>query len=195
MNSVPLQVVDGGKLPAQQRVLLQPAQPVQDKDGNVHHLPRFFYSVASWTDAHAVKLAEHFKLAELMMVDCREADVLFREFPHYVPCAITLLAGFLEGFRRAVESPVFVSANGGYRSPAHRRNLAKSTHCWGTAADIYRVGDNYLDNEKTIARYAGIAESLGMQVYVRPHTHGDDHLHIDLGYVTVTPRDCSDRMA
>lgn len=192
MNDVQLEIVDGRKLSDPLRSLLKPAQPVEDNDGNVHHLPRFFYAVGSWADANAIRLAEHFRLAELMTVDCREADVLFREFPHYVPCAITLLAGFLEGFRRAVESPVFVSANGGYRSPAHQRNLAKSTHCWATAADIYRVGDNWLDNEKTIARYAGIAESLGMQVYVRPYTQGDDHLHIDLGYVTVTPRDCSE---
>jgi hypothetical protein len=188
-----LQVIDARKLPNAHRALLQPSEGVEDERGNVHHLPRFFYAVQSWTDAHATKLADHFRLAELMMVDCREADLLFREFPHYVPCAITLLAGFLEGLRRAADAPVFVSANGGYRSPAHQRNLAKSTHCWGTAADIYRVGDTWLDDEKSITRYAGIAESLGMQVFVRPYSAGDDHLHIDLGYVTVTPRDCSER--
>jgi len=158
----------------------------------VHHLPRFFYAVESWADAHAIRVAEHFRLAELLMVDCREADPLFREFPHYVPCAITLLAGFLEGVRRAAGEPVFVAANGGYRSPAHQRNLAKSTHCWATAADIYRVGNTWLDNQKSIARYAATAESLGMQICVRPYVEGDDHLHIDLGYVTVTPRDCSE---
>jgi hypothetical protein len=188
-----LKVVDGRELPHEHRALLRPGEAVEDERGNAHHLPRFFYSVASWPDAHVTKLAEHFKLAELMMVDCREADLLFREFPHYVPCAITLLAGFLEGFRRAADAPVFVSANGGYRSPAHQRNLAKSTHCWATAADIYRVGDTWLDNEKSIARYANVAESLGMQVFVRPYTEGDDHLHIDLGFVTVTPRHCSER--
>lgn len=193
MIDAKLELIDGRNLPDEHRTLLQPGEPVEDETGNMHHLPRFFYAVASWSDAHAVRLADHFKLSELMMVDCREADLLFREFPHYVPCAITLLAGFLEGLRRAADAPVFVSANGGYRSPAHQRNLAKSTHCWGTAADIYRVGDTWLDNQKSITRYAGIAESLGMQVFARPYSEGDDHLHIDLGYVTVTPRDCSER--
>ncbi|HEV3410234.1 MAG TPA: hypothetical protein VG095_08060, partial [Chthoniobacterales bacterium] len=81
---------------------------------------------------------------------------------------------------------------GGYRSPAHQRNQHKSTHCWATAADIYRVGDTYLEDERSIRRYAQVAESLGAQVYVRPYAEGDDHLHIDLGFVTVTPRECSE---
>jgi hypothetical protein len=91
-----------------------------------------------------------------------------------------------------VDAVVFVSANGGYRSPAHRRNRTKSPHCWATAADIYRVGDNYLNDEKTIARYAEIADSLGAHVYVRPYSQGDDHLHIDLGPISMTPRDWSE---
>lgn len=192
MNEVELEVVDGLKLSDEYRALLRPGEGVEDERGRTHRLPRFFYAVASWPDAHKMRLAEHFKLAELMMVDCREADLLLRDFPHYVPCAVTLLAGFLEGFRRAADASVFVSANGGYRSPAHQRNLVKSTHCWATAADIYRVGDTHLETEKSISKYAAIAESLGMQVWVKPYEDGDDHLHIDLGYVTVTPRDCSE---
>ena len=192
MKDTTLAVVDGLTLSEQHRALLRPGEGVDDERGHIHRLPRFFYSVTSWADAKQVDVAEHFKLAELMLVDCREADPLLREFPHYVPCAVTLLAGYLEGLRRAVSAPVYVSANGGYRSPAHRRNLVKSTHCWATAADVYRVGDTYLDTEKSIARYANIAESLGVQVWVKPYERGDDHLHIDLGYVTVTPRDCSE---
>lgn len=188
-----LEVVDGRQLPEQYRALLRPGELVEDEGGHAHRLPRFFYAVGSWAEAKEIRLAEHFRLAELLIVDCREAGLLRREFPHYVPCAVTLLAGFLEGMRRAVEAPIFLSANGGYRSPAHQRNLRKSTHCWATAADIYRVGDTWLDHEKSINRYAGIAESLGRQVQVRPYTEGDDHLHLDLGYVTVTPRDCSER--
>ena len=61
-----------------------------------------------------------------------------------------------------------MGANGGYRSPAHRLNDS-SPHCWGTAADIYRVGDTYLDDEKSIPRYRDLAESLGPQVCVRRH--------------------------
>jgi len=192
MSGAAFKVVDGYTLPDEHRALLQPGEEVEDESGNVHHLPSFFYSIQSWREAHETRLAPHFKLAELMIVDCREADLLLREFPHYVPCAVSLLAGFLEGFRRATDAPVFISANGGYRSPAHQRNCAKSAHCWATAADVYRVGDTYLEDEKSIARYADVAQSLGVQVFVRPYSDGDDHLHIDLGFVTVTPRDCSE---
>lgn len=192
MSAGDLDVVDGLKLSAPHRKLLRPGEPVQDKAGIVHHLPRFFYSVPSWPAAHETRLAPHFKLAELMTVDCREADLLLREFPHFVPCAITLLAGFLEAFRRAADAVVFVSANGGYRSPAHRRNQKKSPHSWATAADIYRVGDTFLNDEKSITRYGEMAESLGQQVLARPYAEGDDHLHFDLGFVTVTPRECSE---
>ena len=126
------------------------------------------------------------------MVDCREADPLLREFPHYVPCAILLLARFLEDFRREVDGPVFVSANGGYRSPAHQIGEGKSVHAWATAADIYRIGDTYLDDEKSITRYGNIAASLGAEVFVRSYQPGDDHLQVDLGYLTLVPRECSE---
>jgi hypothetical protein len=127
-----------------------------------------------------------------MTVDALEADLLLQNFPHYVPCAITILARYLEDFRREADAAVFVSANGGYRSPAHRRNIGKTAHNWGTAADIYRVGDTYLDDERAIARYASLAGRLGPQLSIRPYSEGDDHLHIDLGFFTVTPRHCSE---
>jgi len=115
MSSEVFRAIDGLKLPAEHRALLRPGESESDSHENVHHLPRFFYEVASWQEAHEVRLAPHFKLAELMTVDCREAEPLLREFPHYVPCAIILLARFLEDFRREVDAPIFVSANGGYR--------------------------------------------------------------------------------
>ena len=194
MSDETLQAIDGLTLSDQHRALLRPAEAIEGADGMVHHLPRFFFSVPSWPQAHQIRLASHFKLAELMTVDSREADLLLHEFPHYVPCALAILARYLEDFRREVDAVVFVSANGGYRSPAHQSNEPKSVHCWGTAADIYRVGDTYLDAEKAIAKYATLAEALGPQVFVKPYAKGDDHLHIDLGFVTVTPRDCSERL-
>lgn len=192
MSGIDLEVVEGRKLSDAHRKLLRPGEPVADRDGIVHHLPRFFYAVPTWARAHEIRLAEHFKLSELMMVDCREAELLLKEFPHYVPCAIVLIARYLEDLRRTADAPVFVSANGGYRSPAHQRNDFKSPHSWATAADIYRVGDTYLNEEKSLAKYGDMAQSLGPQVYVRPYTEGDDHLHIDLGFMTITPRDCSE---
>jgi hypothetical protein len=91
-----------------------------------------------------------------------------------------------------VDAPVFISANGGYRSPAHRSNKVPCLHSWGTAADIYRVGDTYLDHEKSIERYARVAASLGAEVLVGSYQEGDDHLRVDLGYLTLVPRECSE---
>ena len=188
-----LQPVDGLNLSAEHRAALRPGEAIRDEQGAIHHLPRFFFQVPSWEEAHALRVATHFALSELITVDSREAPLLLRTFPHHVPCAILALARYLEDFRREVEAPVFVSANGGYRSPTHRANKgAPSLHSWGTAADIYRVGDTYLDDEKSITRYGEIAAALGAEVRVRAYREGDDHLQVDLGYLTVVPRECSE---
>jgi hypothetical protein len=196
MSVEKLRPIDGLNLSAEYRALLRPGEAESDSAGNVHHLPRFFYEIGSWQDAHAIRLAPHFALAELILVDCREAELLLRRFPHYVPCAVILLAAFLEDFRREVGVPVFISANGGYRSPAHQIGGAKSIHAWGTAANIYRVGDTFLDDARAIERYGAIASSLSRAVLVRPfgsrRGETDDHLHLDLGFVSLTPGECSE---
>jgi len=196
MNTKLLRAVDGLDLPDEYRGLLRPGEAETDFLGNLHHLPRFFYEIRSWQEAHEVRLAPHFTLAELILVDCREAGTLLRQFPHYAPCAIVLLARFLEDFRREVDAPVFISANGGYRSPAHQIGGAKSIHAWGTAANIYRVGDTFLSDAKSIEKYRAIASSLGPAIFVRPfgpeQGQTDDHLHIDLGFASLTPRECSE---
>lgn len=187
-----MNAVDGLQLDDEHRDLLKPNAPVKFADGTTHHLPRYFFEVPSWEAAHEWRVAPHFKLAELMMVDCREAPLQLRSFPHYVPCAIVLLARVLELFRAEAGAPVFISANGGYRTPAHRLTRVESMHQWATAADIYRVGDTYLDDEKSIDRYARIATSLSNDVFVRPYAAGDDHLHIDIGFASLTPRQLSE---
>jgi hypothetical protein len=166
-------------------------------DGSeTHRLPRFFYAIESWQHAKETQLTTHFTLSELITVDCREADLLLHHFPHYVPCAVTVLARYLEDFRQQVDAPVCVAVNGGYRSPAHRLADRPGPHLWATAANIYRVGDTWLDSQKAIERYARIAESLGPEVYVRPYGPApgetDDHLHFDLGYLLCTPRGYSE---
>jgi len=191
-----LRPVDGLRLPEEYRALLRPDESEAGAKGTVHRLPRFFYEIGSWEEAHEIRLAPHFTLAELMLVDCREARLLLSQFPHYVPCAILLLARFLEAFRREVDAPVFISANGGYRSPAHQIGGAKSIHAWGTAANIYRIGDTFLSDTRSTEKYRTIAASLGPAVFVRPFGREkgqtSDHLHIDLGYVRLTPRECSE---
>jgi hypothetical protein len=171
---------------------LRPGETVTNENGKRHRLPRFFFEVPSWAEAHSLRVASHFALSELITVDSREAELLLRTFPHYVPCAILALARYLEDFRRQVDAPVFISANGGYRSPTHRVNRAASLHSWGTAADIYRVGETYLNDEKSITRYGEIAASLGAEAHSRRYQKGDDHLQVDLGYLTLVPRECSE---
>jgi peptidase M15-like protein len=191
-----LRAIDGLDLPEEYRAFLRPGETETDSSGNVHRLPRFFYEVRSWQEAQELRLAPHFTLAELMLVDCREARLLLSQFPHYVPCAIIILARLLEDFRHEVGAPVFIAANGGYRSPAHQIGGAKSIHAWGTAANIYRIGDTILGDTKSIEKYRTIAASLSPAVFVRPFGlekgQTSDHLHIDLGYVRLTPRECSE---
>ena len=196
MSTKVLRAIDGIRLPNEYRVLLRPGEIETDINGTAHRLPRFFYEIASWQEAHEIRLVPHFTLAELMLVDCREAQLLLSQFPHYVPCVIVLLARLLEDFRREVDAPVFISANGGYRSPAHQIGGVKSIHAWGTAANIYRVGDTFLSDARSIEKYRSIAASLSPAVFVRSfgreQAQTDDHLHLDLGFVTLTPRECSE---
>jgi len=191
-----LRPIAGLRLAEEYRALLRPGEREAGAHDSVHRLPRFFYEIGSWEEAHEIRLAPHFTLAELMLVDCREARLLLSQFPHYVPCAILLLARFLEDFRREVDAPVFVSANGGYRSPAHQIGGARSIHAWGTAANIYRIGDSFLSDTKSIQKYRTIAALLSPAVFVRPFGREkgqtSDHLHIDLGYVRLTPRECGE---
>jgi hypothetical protein len=190
----PLPVVDGLRLPEAYRRALKPAALIVDEEGRARRLPRFFYEVPSWKVAKELELAPWFFLHELLQTDVREAPVL-RGFPRYVPCALVLLAAALSIFRDRVGAPVHVAANGGYRSPAHQRSRAASTHCWGTAANVYQVGDELLDRREVIERHADAARKALPHIYVHPYGPGpgfaDDHLHLDLGYVTVVPRDAA----
>jgi hypothetical protein len=110
-----------------------------------------------------------------------------------VPCAVTLLALALEHFRDAVGEPVHIAANGGYRSPGHQLTHDASTHCWGTAVNIYRVGNEYLDTRERIERYGALAQQSVRAVWIRPFGEdrglADDHLHLDLGYVVSVPHE------
>lgn len=183
----PFPIIDGCKLPEPLRAVLRPGETVVDASGHTHRLPRFFYEVPTWTDAKNTRLTAHFTLAELMVVDCRESNLLLERFPHYVPCAVSVLARYLEEFRTRVDAPVQVTVNGGYRSPSHGRISTKSPHAWATAADIYRIGNESVDDEKSIERFGRIAAGIGQEVRVLHHDATGDHLHLDLGYLTVAP--------
>lgn len=190
-GTLPLPVIDGLELDERHRQVLKPDETLEDRSGRVRRLPRFFYEIDSWQTAQKTQLTEHFCLWEFLTVDVREAEPL-RTFPRYIPCAVTALAAHLELFREAVDTFTHIAANGGYRSPLHALTDGASTHCWGTAANIYRVGDDYLDTQEKIERYARLADKHIPGCWTRPYGNekgfADDHLHVDLGYMLVVPR-------
>ena len=67
---------------------------------------------------------------------------------------------------------------------------------WGTAVDLYRVGSVVLREQDAIETYNRVAEELTDDWWVMPYGHeigkADDHMHLDLGYVTVVPREISE---
>ena len=122
----------------------------------------------------------------------RRAQRRRSEPSRYVPCAITMTALCLERFRDAAGSFVHIAANGGYRSPCHSLNGNATPHSWGTAVNIYRVGDVFLDDRESIERFAALARATLPAAWTRPFGEDrgetDDHLHIDFGFVLSMPR-------
>jgi hypothetical protein len=194
-----LKVVDAFDLDDELRTLLRPGEMVKDEKGRRHRLPRYFYEVPSHERALGMRLTHHFGLNEFILVDLKEATRL-QQFPTYIPCAVKLLAFYLEQFRTAVGASVHIAVNGGYRSPAHKMSHGATPHMWGTAADVYRIGSTILKTKETIEKFNETAEDLSEDIHVLPYGHvtgtsADDHLHIDLGYITLIPREISeDRM-
>jgi hypothetical protein len=190
-GTLPLRVVDGLDLDEGYRAVLRPGALMADGEGRMRRLPRFFYEVPSWEMASELYVVPHFSLAELIRVDVRETP-LQRDFPRYVPLAITVLAVHLELFRQSIGEPVHVAANGGYRSPTHALTRHATPHCWGTAANLFRIGGELLDSQSMIERYNGLIADHLPGAWTRPWGRGkgfaDDHVHLDLGYVTRIPR-------
>jgi hypothetical protein len=194
-----LKVVDAYDLDDELRSILKPGDMVRDADGRRHRLPRYFYEIPSHDVAMATRLTQHFSLNEFIVADLKEAPRL-HDYPRYVPCAIRILAFYLEQFRNACGASVHIAVNGGYRSPTHKLAHQASPHMWGTAADVYRIGTTIVKTKETIDKYNEIAEELSDEINVLPYGHvtgrnADDHVHLDLGYMTLIPREISeDRM-
>ncbi|HET6567347.1 MAG TPA: hypothetical protein VFG50_05225 [Rhodothermales bacterium] len=185
-----LEVVDGMQLDEQFRNVLKPAGLMKDRNGSLRRLPRFFYRIDSWQMARETELAPGFSLWEFINVDVQEAEPQ-RLFPRYVPCAVSVLAASLSVLRQRVGTYVHIAANGGYRSPSHALSHSASTHNWGTGANIYRVGDDYLDTEEKIERYRKIVQNALPAAWTLPYGEEvgccGDHLHVDIGYVNLVP--------
>ncbi len=80
----PFKVIDGRTLSAKHSQLLQPGAARKDAAGQTHFLPRFFYEIETWAQAKEQRLAANFTFAELMTVDCREADLLLMACPRFL---------------------------------------------------------------------------------------------------------------
>jgi len=199
VESPGLKVVDAYDLDDELRSILKPGNMVRDSEGRRHRLPRYFYEIPSHEVALSTRLTPHFGLNEFILADLKEAPRL-HGYPRYVPCAIRILAFYLEQFRAACGASVHIAVNGGYRSPSHKLAHHASPHMWGTAADIYRIGSTILRTKESIEKFNEIAEDLSDEVHVLPYgpvtgRNADDHVHFDLGYMTLIPRAISeDRM-
>ena len=186
-----LKVVDAFDLEDEVRTILKPGEMVRDT--------RYFYEIPSHDAAQATRLTPHFAMNEFILTDLKEAPRL-QQYPRYVPCAVRILAFYLEQFRAACGASVHVAVNGAYRSPSHKLSQHATPHMWGTAADIYRIGSAILKTRELIEKYNDIAEDLSEDIMVLPYGHdtgrsADDHVHLDLGFITLIPREISeDRM-
>jgi hypothetical protein len=194
-----LKVVDAFDLDDDLRAALKPGDMVRDVEGRRHRLPRYFYEIPSHEVALATRLTPHFGLNEFILTDLKEAQRL-QSWPRYIPCAVRILAFYLEQFRHTVGASVHIAVNGGYRSPAHKLSQYATAHMWGTAADVYRIGSTILKTKESIEKFNDLAEDVSDEINVLPYGHvtgknADDHLHLDLGYIILTPREISeDRM-
>jgi hypothetical protein len=193
---VGLKVVDAFDLDDELRSLLKPGEMLRDAQGRRHRLPRYFYEITSHEVAFSTRLTAHFGLNEFVLTDLKEAPRL-QQYPRYVPCAVRILAFYLEQFRAAAGASVHIAVNGAYRSPSHKLSQNASPHMWGTAADIYRIGSAILKTKETIDKFNDIAEDVSDDLHVLPYGHvtgknADDHVHLDLGYITLVPREISD---
>ncbi len=190
-----LKVVDALDLDPELDSLLRPGATVEGKRGDAHRLPRYFYEVPSREAALEVRLTPHFGINEFLLVDLKEASRV-RAFPRYLPCAVRVLAFYLERLRDALGASIHLAVNGGYRSPAHKLAVGATPHMWGTAADIYRIGNVVVRDQATIETYNRIVEDVSDDLWVMPFGHEigttDDHIHLDLGYLSLVPREIAE---
>ena len=169
-ESQQIKVVDAFDLDDQLRALLKPGEMLRDEHGRRHRLPRYFYEIPTHEDAIQIRLTPHFGINEFILVDLKESPRL-QQFPRYVPCAVRMLAFYLEHFRTAVGASVHIAVNGGYRSPSHKMGINATPHMWGTAADIYRIGTTILKSKETIDKFNELAMELSDDVMVMPYGH------------------------
>ena len=61
--------------------------------------------------------------------------------------------------------------------------------------NIFRIGDEVIDDQEKIERFAQIASRAMPALTPKPYGHSvgfvDDHLHLDLGYTVLVPAEAA----
>ena len=145
-----------------------PAASLSDAQGQAHQLPRYFYEIPSWDVADGAAA-----LGALRAVGVHPHRRARSRAAAHVSAlrAVRDHAAWRSAsssFAARCGTYVHIAANGGYRSPAHALTVHATPHAWGTAVNIYRVGDTMLDEREALEHYAGVAYKSMPGVYVRP---------------------------
>ncbi|HUE96395.1 MAG TPA: hypothetical protein VMN39_07025, partial [Longimicrobiaceae bacterium] len=106
--TVGLRTVSADDLAEDVRACLRPGELAETADGLEHRLPTYFYEIPSWEATRETKLAPDFGLWEMIDVDVREAEAM-RLYPRYVPCALAVVAGYLQLLRNEIGRVVRVA--------------------------------------------------------------------------------------
>lgn len=174
----------------------KPNQPVGSTDTK---LPRYYFAIHSNQELE-IPLAEHFKLREFMSGTEISNGLTF---PYYIPIATIRLAEAMEALRVKLGKSINCS---GYRSSLYhsykRKPNAKSSHRFGTAIDIQKIGGIPVNNKKILNSIYKVAldlkfapgkrsqglSSLGFEYAESAEelkrTTGLNHAHLDMGYIT-----------
>ena len=186
----PLRIITPSSMPGEVRAILKPGEIIQDHQGRIRQRPTHYFRVENEAQARKTRIAPYFRVHEFIDVDVYETASL-RVWPRYMPCAVAILAAHLSALRATLGEGIYISANGGFRSPQHRKSTPDSIHAWGTAANIYRIGDEYLSKPEQVRKWRQRMRRLLPTASFRPIPCGGDsvvdHLHIDIGYVTHVP--------
>jgi len=93
--------------------------------------------------------------------DCSSVNFLIMSVRNRVTCDM------VGRFSPRIEAPVFISANGGYRSPAHQM-AAQKAFMPGERLRTYTGSETLSFRCEVIERYGAVAASLSPAVFVRP---------------------------
>ncbi len=170
------------------RSLLRPGEMVRDAAGTAASPSALLLrSSLATRRRRRSSLTPHFASTSSSSSTSRRRSRL-QDYPRYVPCAVRILAFYLERFREAFGASLHIAVNGGYRSPAHKLYAPASLAHVGnrrptsTAIGTSILNDQESDRAATGKRPRRSADELNVLPYGHDVGKADDHLHFDLGY-------------